>query len=74
MSKLNTTKNKVIFKVSIFYSFMQLYFLQNGGLPALYGNNYPLRGAKSTIYEGGTRAAAFVHGAGLTKTGFTYDG
>ncbi|OWF53589.1 arylsulfatase B-like [Mizuhopecten yessoensis] len=46
----------------------------NGGWPSLYGNNFPLRGSKITIYEGGTRVTSFVHGAGLKKSGYTYDG
>ncbi|KAL5014583.1 hypothetical protein ScPMuIL_008853 [Solemya velum] len=46
----------------------------NGGLPQAHGNNWPLRGGKATIWEGGTRAAAFVHGSGLQKSGYTYDG
>ncbi|KAJ8314190.1 hypothetical protein KUTeg_008751, partial [Tegillarca granosa] len=46
----------------------------NGGWPKYFGNNYPLRGSKTTIYEGGTRAAAFIHGTMLKKTGYTYSG
>ncbi|XP_060071412.1 arylsulfatase B-like [Ylistrum balloti] len=46
----------------------------NGGWPLYYGNNYPLRGAKFTIYEGGTRAAGFVRGPGLNVTGKRFDG
>lgn len=51
-----------------------IFTADNGGIPTNYGNNYPLRGAKTTIFEGGTRAAAFVYGAGLQKTGYTYNG
>ncbi|OWF47903.1 arylsulfatase B-like [Mizuhopecten yessoensis] len=46
----------------------------NGGWPLYHGNNYPLRGGKVTIYEGGTRATAFISGKGLEKTGYTYNG
>ncbi|OWF52332.1 arylsulfatase B-like [Mizuhopecten yessoensis] len=46
----------------------------NGGWPLFHGNNYPLRGGKITIYEGGTRATAFISGKGLEKTGYTYNG
>lgn len=38
-----------------------------------HGNNYPLRGAKFTVYEGGTRVVSFVHGTGLQKTGEAYE-
>ncbi|XP_069103593.1 arylsulfatase J-like [Argopecten irradians] len=51
-----------------------IFTADNGGWPAANGNNWPLRGSKITIYEGGTRVTAFVHGAGLEKTGYTYNG
>ncbi|XP_069103676.1 arylsulfatase B-like [Argopecten irradians] len=46
----------------------------NGGWTTFHGNNYPLRGGKATVYEGGTRATAFITGAGLMKKGYTYNG
>lgn len=51
-----------------------IFTADNGGWPSKFGNNWPLRGSKITVYEGGTRVTAFVHGSGLTKTGYTYDG
>ncbi|XP_060588767.1 arylsulfatase B-like [Ruditapes philippinarum] len=46
----------------------------NSGWPIRGGNNYPLRGGKITIFEGGTRAASFVSGSGIEKNGSTYEG
>lgn len=46
----------------------------NGGEVTNAGSNYPLRGAKTSIYEGGTRAVAFIRGDMLKKSSYTYDG
>ena len=37
--------------------------------PCRGGNNFPLRGNKATLWEGGTRAAALVHGSMLAGRG-----
>jgi arylsulfatase A-like enzyme len=34
-------------------------------------NNYPLRGGKNTLFEGGTRVVGLVAGAGVIKKGYT---
>ncbi|XP_013399823.1 arylsulfatase B [Lingula anatina] len=45
-----------------------IFTTDNGG-PVIHGaNNWPLRGAKTTIWEGGTRGSAFIHGQRLKKT------
>ena len=34
-------------------------------------NNFPLRGGKNTLYEGGTRVNGIVRGAGIATTGYS---
>lgn len=46
----------------------------NGGMVTQGGNNWPLRGSKITIWEGGTRTVGIVSGSRLQKTAYTYDG
>ncbi|KAH9499681.1 hypothetical protein Btru_074419 [Bulinus truncatus] len=46
----------------------------NGGWTTYGGNNYPLRGGKLSIFEGGTRVPAFLHGKMLQSQGQVYNG
>ena len=47
----------------------------NGGAPTLGSSNWPLRGGKSTVWEGGTRAVSFLHSQSLLPNApYTWDG
>ncbi|XP_015775078.1 PREDICTED: arylsulfatase B-like [Acropora digitifera] len=46
----------------------------NGGKPVYGGYNWPLRGTKQTLWEGGVRSTGFVHGKILERKGAKCDG
>lgn len=49
-------------------------FLKNGGDISDYQRNYPLRGGKTTVFEGGQRVRSFIYGRKLGAGRFVYDG
>jgi arylsulfatase A-like enzyme len=51
-----------------------IYTSDNGGAVANGGNNYPLRGGKFTLWEGGSRVAAMAHGPMIQNPGRSFDG
>ena len=48
--------------------YVSVFSTDNGGAISQAGNNYPLRGTKGTIFQGGTHGPAFVAGGYLPRS------
>ncbi|XP_006815577.2 arylsulfatase B-like [Saccoglossus kowalevskii] len=47
-----------------------VFLSDNGGDAAFAGSNYPFRGNKATLWEGGVKVPAFIHGSMLKQSGY----
>ncbi|XP_048242603.1 arylsulfatase B-like isoform X3 [Haliotis rufescens] len=65
---------KALKEKGLFENTLILFTTDNGGPLENDANNWPLRGGKHTIWEGGTRGTSFMYGTGLKKTKTTYNG
>ncbi|XP_042866572.1 arylsulfatase I-like [Penaeus japonicus] len=61
-------------KSGLYHNSIIVFTTDNGGNIRSGGNNFPLRGNKGGVFEGGTRGVAFIHSPLLPKTGFKYEG
>ncbi|XP_070185141.1 arylsulfatase J-like isoform X3 [Littorina saxatilis] len=62
-------------KKGLYNDTILLFTTDNGGPVHESSNNWPLRGSKATLWEGGTRGTAFLHGPKFFKnSGKSYDG
>ncbi|KAK7099476.1 arylsulfatase B-like [Littorina saxatilis] len=66
---------KALFRTGLTDNLLLVFTSDNGGAVYVGGNNLPLRGAKTSLWEGGTRVPAFVFSPTLLgKRGYKHSG
>nr|XP_045584705.1 arylsulfatase I-like [Procambarus clarkii]XP_045584706.1 arylsulfatase I-like [Procambarus clarkii]XP_045584707.1 arylsulfatase I-like [Procambarus clarkii]XP_045584708.1 arylsulfatase I-like [Procambarus clarkii]XP_045584709.1 arylsulfatase I-like [Procambarus clarkii]XP_045584710.1 arylsulfatase I-like [Procambarus clarkii] len=58
----------------LYHNSVIVFTSDNGGNVRAGGNNFPLRGSKGSLFEGGTRGVAFIHSPLLPRTGYKFTG
>ena len=58
-----------LFSCSLWNDTLLIVSTDNGGIPSRGGYNWPLRGHKGSLWEGGVRGVGLVHGKMLQRTG-----
>lgn len=61
-------------KYKMLHNSIIVFTTDNGGAAHIAGSNLPLRGSKTTLWEGGTRGVAFVYSKRLFKKAYTHNG
>jgi arylsulfatase B len=62
-------------KIGLMENTLIFFMSDNGGdIPYSSGRNYPLRGSKFTVFEGGHKVRSFIYDGGQNLKKYTYDG
>ena len=72
LSRLDDGVNKIVQKLKtsgMWNNTVLVFSTDNGGAIHEAGSNYPLRGTKGTLFEGGTHGVGFVAGGHLKRSG-----
>ena len=75
LSKLDKGVNRIIQKLKtsdMWKDTILVFSTDNGGAVFRAGSNYPLRGTKGTLFEGGTHGVGFVAGGYLKRKGIVH--